>query len=218
VRDDFSDEIKRVLAERVNYLCSKCRAGTAGPRVDEQKSLSIGVAAHITAAAQGGPRYDPDLTSERRRHASNGIWLCQNCAKLIDNDTSRFTVAAIRDWKSKGEALARVEVGRPVQGADQPPSNEELDLLLGAGEEGELFAIRPGNAPPFISTHGGTFPSGRDLNEETSTHYMEALRSLCHEGLVHYESGCRYQLTGAGFRFARALRAALKEQHDNLNA
>jgi hypothetical protein len=57
------------------------------------------VAAHITAAWAGGPRYDPDLLPEERTNPSNGIWLCQNCAKLIDNDIVRFGIELLLKWK-----------------------------------------------------------------------------------------------------------------------
>jgi hypothetical protein len=64
------------------------------------------VAAHITAAASDGPRYDVRLTPEQRRHPDNGIWACQSCGKLIDNDKQRFTVEILRQWKKDAEARA----------------------------------------------------------------------------------------------------------------
>src|SRR5215213_764734 len=108
MRDNFSPVVKRTVAERVNYLCSSpsCRVPTSGPQDDPSKSLNIGVAAHITAASEGGPRYNPALTPEERRHANNAIWLCQNCGKLIDNDETRFTETEIRGWKQAAEAEA----------------------------------------------------------------------------------------------------------------
>lgn len=107
-RDDFSKETKRTLALRVSYLCSnpKCRKPTAGPQHDSTKAINIGVAAHITAAASDGPRYDARLTPEQRRHPENGIWACQSCGKLIDNDKQRFTVETLRQWKKDAEARA----------------------------------------------------------------------------------------------------------------
>jgi tetratricopeptide (TPR) repeat protein len=74
--------------------------------------ISIGVAAHITAASPGGPRYDANLTPEQRSHPDNGIWLCQSCAKLIDNDPERYTVAVLREWKVSAEERALKEIER----------------------------------------------------------------------------------------------------------
>jgi hypothetical protein len=78
MRDDFSLDIKDLLAKRVGMRCSNpnCRRVTSGPQEDPRKSINIGVAAHITAAAPKGPRFDKNLTAEERRSPDNGIWLC----------------------------------------------------------------------------------------------------------------------------------------------
>ena len=112
MRDDFTKEVIDVLARRVNLRCSmpSCRKGTAGPRTEPERAVNIGVAAHITAASAQGPRFDPSLTSDQRRAAENGIWLCQNHAKLVDNDASRYTVDELREWKRDAEAAALAEL------------------------------------------------------------------------------------------------------------
>jgi hypothetical protein len=71
------------------------------------------VAAHIRAAAQGGPRYDPDMSSEERKSITNGIWLCESCAKLIDSDQKRYTIEVIERWKSVAEERARKALENP---------------------------------------------------------------------------------------------------------
>ena len=65
-RDDFSQKTIDRLCERVGGKCSNpnCRRETKGAHSNPQKRVSIGEAAHITAAAEGGPRYNPDLTPE----------------------------------------------------------------------------------------------------------------------------------------------------------
>src|SRR5262245_39270044 len=113
MRDDFDYHTKDILARRVGYLCSNpsCQKPTSGPQTNLRKALNIGVAAHITGASPIGPRYSPYLSPEERKSSSNGIWLCQNCAKLIDNDQTRYTDYLLRTWKSIAEqkALERVE-------------------------------------------------------------------------------------------------------------
>lgn len=127
--DDFSEPVKRALASRVGNVCSnpECRALTSGPQEDPAKVLNIGVAAHITAASAGGPRYDPDLLPEERRGPSNGVWLCQNCAKLVDNDPARFTVELLRGWKTSAEAEARSRIGKTSPAGSAPT----IDLKVG---------------------------------------------------------------------------------------
>jgi hypothetical protein len=115
IRDDFPPATKRSLAERVNFLCSNpdCRAPTSGPQVANSKSMNVGVAAHITAAAQGGPRYEPSLSPDERARATNGIWLCQNCAKMVDNDPTRYSAELLRQWKLFAEQEALTQLGKP---------------------------------------------------------------------------------------------------------
>lgn len=113
-RDDFTEAIRRALALRVNNRCSNptCGAPTSGPQLEPGKALDIGVAAHITAASPGGPRYDPSLSEDERSAASNGIWLCQNCGKLVDNDHQRFSETMLLRWKEAAESNAQERIGR----------------------------------------------------------------------------------------------------------
>src|SRR5262249_37628223 len=107
-RDEFPKEVVRALQERAGNRCSSpdCRRLTSGPNLAPEKATRIGVAAHITAAAPGGPRYDPSLTSEERRSIQNGIWLCQSCARLIDADPARYPVPRLLQWKQEAEQVA----------------------------------------------------------------------------------------------------------------
>ena len=115
MRDDFPITVKETLAKRVGYRCSnpECRQPTSGPQEDPTKAVNIGVAAHITAASPDGPRYDESLTAEQRKSHDNGIWLCQNHAKLVDNDSVRYSPALLREWKRIAEHLAELELESP---------------------------------------------------------------------------------------------------------
>lgn len=118
-RDDFSPATKELLANRVGRKCSNpaCRKLTCGANEDPQKVTSIGVAAHICAAAKGGPRYDATMTSQERKSFENGIWLCQSCSKLIDTDVVRYTKETLLSWKQIAEQLSIIEIETtsPVQ-------------------------------------------------------------------------------------------------------
>lgn len=111
-RDDFTKKTKKDLAMRVGYRCSNpdCRVATIFPSEGDSRKVSIiGQAAHITAASPGGPRYDSNMTSEDRRSIGNGIWLCNNCARLIDRDELEYTVTQLREWKVAAEEKQRIE-------------------------------------------------------------------------------------------------------------
>ena len=158
--DDFSDVVKRVLASRVGNRCSDpgCRALTSGPQDDPAKAVNVGVAAHITAASPGGPRYDPDLLPEERSSPGNGIWLCQNHGKLVDNDPNRFSVDVLKKWKADAEAEARTWVGKTAVSLSAPtghlsigakvriipiiPQEHEQSDFSVEADEGDYFVFR----------------------------------------------------------------------------
>lgn len=99
--------IIRQIAQRAGYRCSNpsCLRPTIGPDGSDNVT-SIGVASHITAASEGGPRYDPNLTPAERSAPENGIWLCQTCSRLIDVDVPSYQTDKLREWKTLAEMRA----------------------------------------------------------------------------------------------------------------
>jgi hypothetical protein len=70
------------------------------------------------------------VTPEQRASAVNGIWLCQNCAKEVDNDPVAFPVAVLQDLKSRAELAAQKNLGeRPAR---QPTVNAAV-IISGQG-------------------------------------------------------------------------------------
>jgi len=133
MRDEFDEKAKDILARRVGFRCSNptCRKLTSGPQSNPLKAINIGVAAHITAASPGGPRYDSCLSQEQRSSVENGIWLCQACAKLIDNDAQRYPVSILLQWKEQSEntALRELECIELSQRSNVDPLDTFLSLL-----------------------------------------------------------------------------------------
>jgi hypothetical protein len=133
-RDDFSLPVKQKLAARAGHVCSNsgCRAPTSGPQLLEEKTVNVGVAGHISSAAPGGPRYNPALTSAERANIRNGIWLCQNCAKLIDSDEHRYPVEILQQWKKLAEQAAHRQLGKAKSKAQPSSAEREIkrDLKL----------------------------------------------------------------------------------------
>ena len=122
MRDDFSSGTKETLGKRVNFLCSNpdCQLLTVGPHSEPHKSVNKGVAAHICAAAPGGKRYDDSQTTEQRKGIENGIWLCQNCAKLVDNDEARFPTQLLHAWK----VIAESRVSHSIESNSSLPTQD----------------------------------------------------------------------------------------------
>jgi hypothetical protein len=131
LRDDFPVAVKETLAKRVSQNCSNpsCGQPTSGPHDDPVKAINIGVAAHIAAASPGGPRWNESLTSAQRSSIDNGIWLCQTCAKLIDNDPAYYTTDLVRAWRALAEATARRDLERRRdRNAEEPFRRLEGDI------------------------------------------------------------------------------------------
>ena len=155
MRDDFSQKTKEKLASRVAHRCSNpdCRAPTSGPQLHPDKSVNVGVAAHITAAAAGGPRCEPTMSALERTAIRNGIWLCQTCAKLVDSDDNRYSMDVLVRWKMTAEREAQRQVGKarvlqpsPLASAERRIKNDlkmrdtlRADLLKGAKEYAEEY-------------------------------------------------------------------------------
>jgi len=94
-------------------------------------------------ASAGGPHYNAAQTLEARRSKENGLWLCQNCGRLVDADPEKFTVDQLTRWKSDAqtrafrelvasgaalaEELARVEA--TIAGDDRP-HDAEFDTVF----------------------------------------------------------------------------------------
>jgi hypothetical protein len=109
-RDDFSPDVKRALAARAGYRCSVCEKPTIGAGSTPDSVLSDGIAAHITAAAPGGPRFDSTLSTDQRRGVENGIWCCTQHGREIDSDAPGFTTELLRGLKRRREELAKKQL------------------------------------------------------------------------------------------------------------
>lgn len=127
-RDNFSVSVVRMMRDRVAGRCSNpdCRVVTLAPS-GKEKLNNTGIAAHIHAAAKGGPRYDASMSKEERKSIHNGIWLCSNCSIKIDRDIDAYPVEALHNWKNKAEEKALSELGKKL-----PDNNDAIDTLTAA--------------------------------------------------------------------------------------
>ena len=110
MRSNFSKKTIDTLAKRVGYLCSnpECKKPTVGPNAKDDKSSSIGVAAHLIAASNGGPRANHQASELEIKGIDNGIWLCSNCSSLIDKDETKYTIELLKSWKENAELYAEL--------------------------------------------------------------------------------------------------------------
>ena len=110
-RDDFTKKTVELLARRAGGKCSMCQCSTWGPNDRPYSATNIGQAAHIAAAAPGGPRYDATMSPEDRSSISNGIWLCSNCHSKVDSNVVTYTTERLKKLKYEAESRAKKELG-----------------------------------------------------------------------------------------------------------
>jgi hypothetical protein len=127
--DDFTRTVQRVIAQRASYVCCNpdCREQTAEPHSDPEKSLISGEACHICAASPGGPRYEPTQSSEERKSARNGIWLCVKCSTKVDKDWAAAPAETLHQWKQSHEQWLK-ENG--LSTASRQSGGFDIDALL----------------------------------------------------------------------------------------
>lgn len=127
-RDNFSLSTIRMMRDRVAGRCSNpnCRVSTLAPS-GKEKLNNTGIAAHIHAAATGGPRYDSGMSKEERKSLHNGIWLCSNCSIKIDRDEEAYPPNLLHSWKELAEKNALNELGQRL-----PDKNDAIDTLTTA--------------------------------------------------------------------------------------
>ena len=146
-RDDFSENTKLQIAKRAGWLCSDplCRRPTIGSNSDGNGEINLGTAAHICAAAPGGPRYDPNQTRAQRSSPDNGIWMCRLHGTAVDAKDSKFTVELLREWKvqAQEDSWRRVLYNDLPQGpAVRVPTEGELSSRLRAVATADLDVFR----------------------------------------------------------------------------
>lgn len=148
--DDFDKPTKDLLSKRAAFICSNpdCKCLTIAPSdEDERKTLYIGEAAHITAASTGGPRYDDKLSSDDRRGITNAIFLCSNCAGMIDkNKGTDFTTDTLRKWKVDHETWIRENLNKKIENKITEVAGEHS--AKGVGEVTGLEINKPTRIMP----------------------------------------------------------------------
>ena len=143
---DFKARTITAVAKRTGGVCSNpnCRAPTFGPNAAPDEFTNVGVAAHISAASEGGPRYDATLTARQRSSAENALWSCQTCAKRIDDDVVAYPTVLLHGWKFQAELAARQRLGRPAVANVPDARTARLSAALARAEANYRAVKRQG--------------------------------------------------------------------------
>jgi tetratricopeptide (TPR) repeat protein len=175
-----------------SYRCSNpdCGVITIGPAADPEKTVNLGVAAHITAASPGGPRYDPTLLPSQRQSADNGLWLCQTCSALIDKDVPKYPVELLREWKLRAEEEAAGSLGK---GAALHGASAETVAVLSGQLAAPLAQQLSAVVLAAIQAPAQPSPDAIDAaldeaKQELERHQPDLARRLAQRALTRYAS------------------------------
>ena len=126
---------------------------TIAPSIeDEFKVQYIGVGAHITAAAIGGPRYDSELTPEERQAISNAIFLCNNCSTMIDKNSGKdYSVDTLNEWKSKHEKWVRSYLNKSINNSSSTITASSTNQI--GGITANIVNLNNGNSADEKKEH-----------------------------------------------------------------
>ncbi|MCU1382796.1 MAG: hypothetical protein JWL71_1493 [Acidobacteria bacterium] len=83
------------------------------------------------------------MTPEGRGSAENGVWLCQTCAKLVDNDEARYPADLLRGWKQKAEESALTSIGKTKRATKAARKESEIRRNLKIRAKLEKAMLRP---------------------------------------------------------------------------
>ena len=100
-----------------------------------------------------------------------------------------------------------MQIGKRIENTHRASfSEEELNLLLNAADDGEVFVTKSFGVGTVI--HVGGFEYG-SRDPATAAQYLEAIEKMRRNRLVICTSKDVYQLTGTGFKIAREIKSLL---------
>ena len=85
------------------------------PLVEESGTVT-GEIAHIKAASENGPRFDPNQSDEDRHSFKNLMLLCGRHHTIIDSEVERYSVACLSEMKNLHEKKSGIEINPRDEG------------------------------------------------------------------------------------------------------
>ena len=185
----------------------RCAMPECGRHLSSADAGVLGEAAHIAGARDGGgqgrpsPRFDPEMTPEKRNSVANLIYLCRECHAMIDspNGEREYPVTRLLEIKANHEgtvveamdqALAAVGFGELETATEWisrvPPPAADLDysrIPLEAKISKNGLSIENRN---LIAAHLGVTPQVRSFIQSLSQEDPDFPDRLRAGFLAHY--------------------------------
>ena len=155
-RHEFSAKTKHQIGQRAGWHCTdpSCRQLTVGSNSDGTGETNLGLAAHICAAAPGGPRYDENQTPEQRKSVDNGIWMCRQHGTAVDAKDSKYTPKLLHEWKAQAQKdswQATLYGKGPLALVSRTPTTDELHNRICAAAAADLRVFQLSGKWPSTS-------------------------------------------------------------------
>lgn len=131
--------VKRLFAVSGN----RCAFPSCQSPIVEVSGTITGQIAHICAASENGPRYDPGQNDEERHGYSNLLLLCGRHHALIDSEVDVYSVSRLKEIKRSSELPGAVEI-TPACGAAAQGLIEGYEKLVIVNAGGNVAVNSPG--------------------------------------------------------------------------
>jgi hypothetical protein len=149
------------------------------------------------------------MTPDERRSLANGVWLCQRCAKLVDDDPQQYPVKVLRQWRWDAEERARhrltyPDAFRPGDRLPLPPPelpDEYTERTRNCDAVVTMLTTdMPGNTTAIVSRLRGVGGYGKTV----------LAVAVCHDGRVRARYGIYWLDIGRQPDLVASIRSLLR--------
>jgi len=142
----ISDRTQKILFGLSGNECAYpgCSEAVIRNAPSDKEPVVLGIMAHIYAAADNGPRGDPNMSTAERNSAGNLIVFCPTHHDLIDKQPDVYPADLLLEWKKKHESrftkslvkfvdavgFAELEVTANAVAASDGPTGAAIDIPI----------------------------------------------------------------------------------------
>lgn len=107
---------QRTIKRLFSVSGNRCAFPNCESPLVEESGTVTGEIAHIKAASENGPRFDPKQSEEDRHSFKNLMLLCGRHHTIIDSEVERYSVARLSEMKYLHEKKSSVEINPRDEG------------------------------------------------------------------------------------------------------
>lgn len=170
---------------------------------EHDPTVPVGIAAHIIAHSDTGPRGDPDFPEAARGRYENLILLCPTHHAIVDKQPYTFTSDELRQWKADLEAWVRESLAAAISAVGFAELEVVTEAILSAPERA---------SSDFAVTDPREKMAHNDLTERV--HFLLTMGLAKAREVHHYVEG----VAAVDPQFPERLKAGFVEEYNRLVA